>query len=105
MDEREQVRDEILKNKQAIKPLVRHALEHLCYPSGLYTPSQWPWLEKLGIKSATTCKSGLNEKRTCPLELRRFLDGENIEHIVFEAELFGVLEIARKLRNAISLAR
>ena len=36
-------------------------------------------------------------------ELPRFLDGENIPQIVFEAEVSGVLEIIRKVRNIIKL--
>jgi len=33
------------------------------------------------------------------LELPRFLDGENIPQIVFEAEVSGVLELLRQIKS------
>jgi hypothetical protein len=34
------------------------------------------------------------------MELRRFLDGEHISQVEFEAELSGLMELARKARGA-----
>jgi len=51
----------------------------------------------LGIKSAVTCTSGVNDENTHPYKLKRFLDGENISQIEFEAEMCGFLEICRRL--------
>lgn len=35
------------------------------------------------------------------MELRRFLDGENISQVEFEAELSGFMELARKARGVL----
>lgn len=55
----------------------------------------------MGIESATTCLSGFNYPNTARLELRRFLDGENIAQVEFEAEISGFLELGRKLRGIV----
>jgi peptidoglycan/xylan/chitin deacetylase (PgdA/CDA1 family) len=93
------VHEEIRQNRQVLQGLTDVALEHLCYPSGVYHPRTWPWLEGLGIVSAATCMPGLNYEDTPRYELRRFLDGANISQIEFEAELSGVLELLRRARS------
>ena len=93
--------DEIIKNRGILEPLVGKNLVHLCYPSGVYSPKDFDTLEKLGIKSAVTCESGFITPKTNWLSLPRFLDGENISSIEFEAEMSGVLEILRKIRTMI----
>ena len=90
---------EITKNRTVLERIVSGPLQHLCYPSGKFHPLQFPWLKKLGIESATTCLSGFNYPRTERLALRRFLDGENITQLEFEAELSGFLELMRKPRQ------
>jgi hypothetical protein len=45
--------------------------------------------------------SGFNYPETERMELRRFLDGENISQVEFEAELSGILEWGRKARGAL----
>jgi peptidoglycan/xylan/chitin deacetylase (PgdA/CDA1 family) len=89
--------EELLKNKNIIESVTAQKAEHLCYPSGIYSRSQFAYLKKLGLKSAVTCKPGLNDRRTNRYELKRFLDGENIPQIVFEAEMCGFMDFARKL--------
>jgi hypothetical protein len=93
--DREQVRQEIEDNREFLEPLVGKELKHFCYPSGIWSKEQWPWLAELGVESATTCLSGLNGPETPPLALRRFLDGENISAIEFEAEIYGFSELLR----------
>jgi hypothetical protein len=61
--------------------------------------------EKLGIKSATTCEPGLVDQHTNPFFMPRFLDGENIDQIVFEAELCGVGHFLRKIKSTINSLR
>lgn len=97
----EGVEKEITENRVALERIVRRPLQHFCYPSGEFQPVQFPWLRALGIVSATTCLSGFNYPDTERLELRRFLDGENITQLEFEAELSGFLELMRKLRGII----
>jgi peptidoglycan/xylan/chitin deacetylase (PgdA/CDA1 family) len=95
------VENEIIENRAVLKQIVSGPLQHFCYPSGEFHPSQFPWLRALGIESATTCLSGFNYSDTERLELRRFLDGENITQLEFEAEVSGFLELMRKLRRII----
>lgn len=95
----EGLKEEIIKNRSILERIVPGPLQHLCYPSGKFHPSQFPLLQKLGIKSATTCLSGFNYPDTERFALRRFLDGDNITQLEFEAELSGFLELMRKFRQ------
>ena len=54
---------------------------------------------ELGIRSATTCNPGLNPKGSDPYLLRRFLDGECVHDIEFEAEMSGFVDLARRVRE------
>ena len=71
---------------------------HYCYPSGQFDTGAATVLEELKIASATTCFPGLisrddlNNKYYLP----RFLDGEGISMLEFEAELMGFAELARR---------
>lgn len=98
-------REEILSNRSILEGLVGKPLRHFCYPSGIWSETQWPWLEGLAIESATTCEPGLNYRSTPRLGLRRFLDAENIHPIVFEAEISGYLELLRQLRDLLRTGR
>ena len=91
----------LLENRQALAPLTGKPVVHFCYPSGEYSAAQLPWLEALGIESATTCKPGLVGPRTPRLELGRFRDGEHIAVVEFEAEISGFLELMRRARAAL----
>jgi peptidoglycan/xylan/chitin deacetylase (PgdA/CDA1 family) len=92
------VEQEIKQNREFLEPLTGKRLQHLCYPSGVWSKQHWAWLDRFGIISATTCDPGLNYLRTPLLGLRRFLDGENIAPIEFEAELSGFSDLLRSLR-------
>ena len=100
--EMDRVQREIEQNRDWLEPLAGKKLQHLCYPSGIWSPQHWPWLETLGILTATTCDPGLNYAQTPRLGLRRFLDGENVSQIEFEAELSGFSEFLRSARSAVS---
>lgn len=92
---------EVLDNKQSLEAMVDHPLVHFCYPSGIWSERQWPWLAKVGVQTAATCMAGLNDPEVPVLAVRRFLDGANISQIEFAAELFGFMELLRQMRNAI----
>ena len=96
-DSLEKSEAEIVENRKVIEELISNTTNHFCYPSGVYKPSQFPLMEKLGIDSATTVKSGLNDKHTHKYELLRFLDSESIQQIEFEAELCGFASFVRKV--------
>ncbi len=93
---REGFENEINENKYSLEPYVKNKLEHFCYPSGQYNLECESVLKNAGIRSATTCEPGFITKKTNPYYLPRFLDGENIPQIIFEAEVCGVLEFLRK---------
>jgi peptidoglycan/xylan/chitin deacetylase (PgdA/CDA1 family) len=97
LDER-QARRELEENREFLNGILAKPFRHLCYPSGEWDVTHWPTLESLGILSATTCEAGLNTRATPRYALRRFLDGEHITDIEFEAELCGFLEFFRTLR-------
>jgi peptidoglycan/xylan/chitin deacetylase (PgdA/CDA1 family) len=92
------VRAEIEENRTALKPVARNPLVHFCYPSGYHSPKMFPWLKSAGIETATTCEPGLNAKGTHPYALKRFLDGEHVSLLEFEAELSGFAELLRLVR-------
>lgn len=104
-EEPELVRREIEENRALLEPIAGRTLEHFCYPSGVYSPKQFPILEQLGVKSATTCELGLNTRKTPRLALKRFLDGSNISDIEFEAEMNGFSELLREARGAVNTLR
>ena len=95
-DEKVAVR-EITENREFLRGLIQTDSKHFCYPSGVWDQRQWPWLQSIGIESATTCDVGYNDADTHPYALRRFLDSEDISEIEFVSEICGFSE---RLRNA-----
>lgn len=93
------VRAEITDNRDALEPLTARPLRHFCYPDGEWSRAYWPWLTQAGMVSATTCDPGLNHPATPLLALHRFLDGENVSQIEFEAEMCGYQEMLRHGRQ------
>lgn len=96
--DREKTIQEINDNRKMIQEVCSHNPVHFCYPSGFYTGEHLQWLREAAVVSATTCETALNYVDTPLLELNRFLDGENISDIEFEAEVSGFTELLRKLR-------
>jgi peptidoglycan/xylan/chitin deacetylase (PgdA/CDA1 family) len=102
--DKQAAQQEIADNRRLLTQFVGGEFEHLCYPSGQYDPIQWDWLPELGVRSATTCDPGFNYRDTARFGLRRFLDSSTISPIVFEAELSGFLELARRCRTWLKAA-
>jgi peptidoglycan/xylan/chitin deacetylase (PgdA/CDA1 family) len=96
---------EIEDNRRAIQQITGTQPTHFCYPSGRSDRWREEWLKVAGVQSATTCVSGLSGSTSNVFRLGRFLDGENIESIVFEAEMSGLLELLRIARRAIKGAQ
>ena len=90
---------EIADNRAALKRWLSLETRHFCYPSGMWDERQWAWLESMNVKSSTTCVPGLNSHDTPRHALRRFLDGENIHELEFEAALSGFSDLLRGLRS------
>lgn len=99
IDNQEMAQREIVDNRAAIQRLLGREASHFCYPSGLWEECQWPWLDALNVKSSTTCRPGLNSGKTPRHALRRFLDGENIHSLEFEAALSGFSDLLRRNRS------
>jgi peptidoglycan/xylan/chitin deacetylase (PgdA/CDA1 family) len=70
---------------------------HYCYPSGSFGEEATVTLRELGIRSATTCIPGLvNEVDGKHRHyLPRFLDGEDVHQLEFEAEMSGFSDLMR----------
>jgi peptidoglycan/xylan/chitin deacetylase (PgdA/CDA1 family) len=82
---------EIRDNRDRIREFTGHEAVHFCYPSGDYAPEFLPWLRELGVRSATTCETGLASPHSEPLLLPRVLDGEQVTPVEFESWLCGIL--------------
>lgn len=92
----EEAKVEIEGNRSALAGISPGPLRHFCYPDGYYERRQRPWLECLGIVSATTVKKGFNRRDVSLYELRRFVDSERISSLEFEAEMSGFFELIRR---------
>ena len=90
---------EIPVNREALAPHVNSSLEHFCYPSGVCSPGMFPYLEKLGVKSAVLTEPGFVTQRSHIYSLKRILDGELISQLEFEAEMSGFLELVREVKQ------
>jgi len=88
---------EINDNRNAIRQWIDAETRHFCYPSGLWEKCQWAWLDGMHVKSSTTCMPGFNSGKTPRHALHRFLDGDNIHQLEFEAELTGFADLLRGL--------
>lgn len=93
----DEMQSELRQNADYLTGLSTTPLVHFCYPSGQYTAHQIPWLEAIGIETATTTNHGFNYRETPKLELKRFLDKESTTQIEFEAELSGFFEFLRRI--------
>lgn len=98
------IQQEISDNREALESVGCSGLVHFCYPSGVWNSRAFDPLRDAHIESATTCDRGLNYSSTPRLQLNRFLDGEDVSQIEFEAFMCGLYEfIDRYLlrRNAV----
>lgn len=92
-----QICSEIIESLGFPKP------KHYCYPSGRHDAAASGVLSKLNIDSATTCLPGpiKSQELRNPHYLPRFLDGEDVHPLEFEAELSGLTPALRRLVRAI----
>ncbi len=80
---------EIRDNRDCLRQITGVEPVHFCYPSGDYTPDFFPWLQELGIRSATTCEAGLARRDSEPMRLPRVLDGQQVSALEFERWVCG----------------
>jgi peptidoglycan/xylan/chitin deacetylase (PgdA/CDA1 family) len=77
---------------------------HYCYPSGVHDATAAEVLPGMGVISATTCHASQGS-RPDRYRLPRFLDGEDVSTLEFEAELSGVLHMLRVVRQVVQTVR
>ncbi len=94
----ERVRREIIDNRTALADVVARPMVHLAYPGSLPSEAAFEWLKTVGVQSAVTSDGGPNLPGTPRFALRRFVDGEHISQLEFEAELSGVADVWRSIR-------
>ena len=72
---------------------------HYCYPSGNFDAAASLALSSMGVATATTCLPGLitQADEMQSHYLPRFLDGESISMLEFQAEMSGFYDIVRRL--------
>ena len=89
---------ELQDNNAVLQQITGNRGIHFCYPSGLWSKQHWASLKEFGVRTGVTCEPGLNRQDTPPFALLRFLDGENVSQIEFEAEISGFAELLRSAR-------
>lgn len=88
--DRTSFRRELADNARCLTEFSGKKPEHFCYPNGNYHPAFVAWLREEGIKTATTCDTGIASAASDPLLLPRVVDGEHLTAVEFESWLAGV---------------
>lgn len=88
--DRQLFRREIEDNRESIRAMTGKLAHHFCYPSGRYDLAFLPWLEELGVLSATTCETGFATRESQRLLLPRLLDNSSLSAVEFEGWLTGI---------------
>lgn len=83
-------RREIEDNRRRIVEWTGKTPVHFCYPSGQYSPEFFGWLRGCGVRTATTCESGLALPDSEPMKLPRVLDDSGMNLVRFQAVLSGL---------------
>jgi peptidoglycan/xylan/chitin deacetylase (PgdA/CDA1 family) len=97
VDDLDACRRELRDNREYLASEVGVHPRHFCYPSGIHAPVHWAVLEEEGVATATTCQAGLATAAHQRYDLPRFLDGENVSDLAFQAELSGLPDLLRLL--------
>jgi hypothetical protein len=90
--EHEKFVSEVAENRAQLQSMGVNGPErtHFCYPSGVTHPEFLPWLDALGVTSATTCVTGLASRTSHRLLLPRLVDTSSLTLLEFEGWLTGV---------------
>jgi peptidoglycan/xylan/chitin deacetylase (PgdA/CDA1 family) len=83
-------RSEIETNRQILEPITRQPAVHFCYPSGDVDPKFLPWLQSMGVTSATTGVAGLASATENVLLLPRYVDTMLQSELMFESRISGL---------------
>lgn len=101
MGDPEAFSQDLLECKKAILDVGLEVPKHYCYPSGNHDSLASHVLREHNVISATTCISGFVDEKSlaAPHYLPRFLDGEDVSEIEFRAEISGISDIFRRVRQ------
>lgn len=94
----ERFRADLERCEKAITAIGLPKPRHYCYPSGSFDKAAATVLANRDVLSATTCVPGLASDTDIPavFYLPRFLDGESIDPLEFEAEMSGFSDLLRR---------
>jgi hypothetical protein len=81
---------ELADNQNFLAQIGAPRATHFTYPCGVYREELFPWLAEFGVRSATTCDSGLVDSRLNLMQLPRFVDTPGVCHLEFEAWVCGL---------------
>ena len=96
---------ELATSKADIEQRLGVAVTSVCYPAGLYGPRDARLARELGYRAAVTCRPGLNDAGTDPMELRRNLIAPRDDIRRFRAKLGGLLDAPSRLTEAMQRRR
>ena len=82
---------EIEENRNQIRAMTGKNPVHFCYPSGMYEPEFFSWLDQCGVRTATTCDTGLASALSDSMKLPRVLDINSLSLVRFESIVAGFL--------------
>lgn len=93
------LRDDIEQCRRSILAAELGEPRHYCYPSGEFDSHASTVLAAMGVRSATTCSPGLvpADAAGTMYQLPRFLDGESVTELEFEAEMSGFTGVLRSM--------
>lgn len=93
---------ELRDNRAVVEGATGRPAVHFCYPSGMYHAECLPWLESLGIRSATTCLPSLAQPGDSRLLLPRLVDTAALNDVEIEGWLTGFSHclLQRRTRDA-----
>ena len=96
----ELARRELEDNRAVLEPILGRSCHHLCYPSGVFTPEQWPWLEACEIASATTCDRAQQDRHSSlwPAPVPRCGDRDSDR---IRGGIAGLAELLRRARSIV----
>jgi hypothetical protein len=93
---RERMFAELDDNRRRLESYTAQSPRHFCYTSGFYLAEHLAYLEEYGVRSATTCSSGLCTSHTNPLLLPRLVDTMSMSDLEFRSWLGGTASLLPK---------